>query len=194
MLFPEGLAKPPGAMPFAAPPPQCCGARCAQWAREKCCSFFLFWRRSSNLFRRRSSGVPEATGTALERRRNKNFRTSRHHPPSSVHRRGCRRGMHCGKLWPHHPWTLPPHPRPDGHPRALCRLRRPYLHPQFNPPINLLGPLGPLRLNGHQWPPQHRPSPSTPTPTTRTTRTRANRWGIAPRCPCPRMGQQGVQG
>ena len=26
--------------------------------------------------------------------------------------------MHCGKLWPHHPRTLPPQPRPYGH--ELC--------------------------------------------------------------------------
>ena len=183
MLSPEGLAKPPGAMPSARWPPQGRGARCAQLAREKCCCFSLFRRRSSNLFRRCSSGVPADTRTMLERRqnkllerrRNKNFWTSRHQPPSSVHKRGCRRGMHCGKLWPHHPRALPPQPRPYGHPRALCRLQQPHPHPRINPPINMLSPLRPLHLNGHQWPAQHRPSPSTPTPTTTPTRTRRTR-------------------
>ena len=142
MLSPEGLAKPPGAVPSAeSPSPRGCRARCAQWARKKCCSFFLFRRRSCNLIRRHSRSVLAATGTPLEprrnkileRHRNKNFKTSRHHPPGSVHRRGCRRGMQCGKLGPHHPRTLAPHPRPYGNPRPLCRLPHPQLHSQINP-------------------------------------------------------------
>ena len=180
MLSPEGLAKSPGAVPSATPPPPEIVVRDVYNGRAKsavhfACSADVPVTCSADVLAATRTPMERRRNKLLERRRNKNFRTSQDHPPSSVRGRGCRRGMICSKLRPHHPRTLPPQPRPYGHARTLCRLWQPQLHPQFHPPINLLGLLRPLQLNRHKWPPQHRPSRSTPTRTTTPTRTRRTR-------------------
>ena len=200
MLSHEGLAKPPGAVPSAGPPPPGVVVRTVHNGRAKSAIHFS---RSGNVPLTCSGDGQAVFQWPLEHRWNvagKSYctvaRTRIVGLGDTTLLRLFNGGDVGGGCTAASSGRTTPGPYPRSHAltatHELCAgFDSPKSTPKSKPPMNLPGPPAPLQRSGHRWP-QYRPRPSTPTRTRRATRTRANSWRIAPRCPCPRMGRGGL--